>query len=231
MRLPSLTTESEQARSVLAELNPIWQNRFSHAFTESIPRLLPESNLAQKKTKTELKKDERVRKRKIITHINDHFSTNTTMSVLAEAESLASYRRKRLAFSYEKPTTSQRPKSHSPNEQNVGWDADGAMKELESFPPTQKINWSAMARRYNIPGKNAGQVLKERAIKHGIDTSSLDQNANITPRIIRRCKCRLTGGEIAMPCLPTVNHIKEEQKKIILSGELNIGEPCAHPLA
>lgn len=26
VRLPSLTTESEQARSVLAELNPIWQN-------------------------------------------------------------------------------------------------------------------------------------------------------------------------------------------------------------
>ena len=148
-----------------------------------------------------------MRKRKIVTHINDHFSTNTTMSVLAEAESLASYRRKRLALSYENPTTSQRPKSHSPNEQNMGWDADGAMKELESFPPTQKIDWSAMARRYNIPGKNAGQVLKERAKKHGIDTSSLHQSANITP-IIRRCKCRLTGGEIAMPKSP---HSKPHQ--------------------
>ena len=44
--------------------------------------------------------------------------SNTTLSVLAEAESLASYGRKRLALSYEKPTTSQRVKSHSPNEGN-----------------------------------------------------------------------------------------------------------------
>ena len=30
-----------------------------------------------------------------------------------------------------------------------------------------------------------------------------------------------------MPCLPTIGIIKEEQKHLILSGELNIGEPCA----
>lgn len=30
-----------------------------------------------------------------------------------------------------------------------------------------------------------------------------------------------------MPCLPTVSTIREEQKQLIFSGELNIGEPCA----
>ena len=30
-----------------------------------------------------------------------------------------------------------------------------------------------------------------------------------------------------MPCLPTVSTIRERQKQFILSGELNIGEPCA----
>ena len=62
------------------------------------------------------------------------------MSVLAEAESMASYSRKRLALSYERPTTPKRRKSHSPKEANMSWDIDGAMEELENFPPNQKIN-------------------------------------------------------------------------------------------
>lgn len=225
MNLPPLSTEREQAQRVLAELNPVWQNQFSRSFTESVPNILPECNLVQKKTKLELKKKDRVQKRKIIRHINDHFAKTTTMSVLAEAESLASYGRKRLALSYETPTPPQKPKSHSPSEQNMTWDVEGAMSDLENFPAHEKINWSAMARQYNIPSKNAGQVLKETANKHGINTTILDQRSN-TPRI-RRHKCRLPGGEISIPCLPTVDSVKEEQRQLVLSGELSIGEPCA----
>ena len=159
----------------------------------------------QKKGKTQRKREQRSQKRKIVSEINDHFSKNATMSVLAEAESMASYSRKRLALSYERPTTPKRRKSHSPKEANMSWDIDGAMEELENFPPNQKINWSSMARMYEIPQKNAGQVLKETAVKHGIHTCTLEQsnNALCTPRI-RRHKCRLSGGEISMPCLPTV---------------------------
>ena len=96
------------------------------------------------------------------------------MLVLAEAESLSSYGRKRLALSYEKPETPQKTKSHSPNEQNMSWDIEEALTELENFPPDKKINWSEMATKHNIPGKNSGQVLKETAKKHGIDTVALD---------------------------------------------------------
>ena len=99
------------------------------------------------------------------------------------------------------------------------------MSELENFPANEKINWSALARQYNIPGKNAGQVLKEMANKHGIDTTRLDQRSNATR--IRRHKFRLPGQEISMPCLPTVHTVIEEQRQLILSGELSIGEPCA----
>ena len=74
--------------------------------------------------------------------------------------------------------------------------------------------------------KNAGQVLKETATKHGIEVSGLEQKTNTTPRI-RRCKCKLSGGEISMPCLPTVSNIREQKQQLILTGELNIGEPCA----
>ena len=216
--LPPSTTEKSLARNVLAELNPKWESKFSHTFTEALTTVVPEYAKKGKNTK---KKRTKITKAKDC-EINDHFSKNATMSVLAEAESMASYSRKRLALSYERPTTPKRRKSHSPKEANI---IDGAMEELENFPPNQKINWSSMARMYEIPQKNAGQVLKETAVKHGIHTSTLEQsnNALCTPRIHRH-KCRL---EISMPCLPTVGIIKEERRQLVLSGELNIGEPCA----
>ena len=166
------------------------------------------------------------RARKILSYINDQFASTTTMSLLAEAESLACYGRKRLALTYEQPNIPQSTKSHSPNVQNMAWDVSSAITELENFPPHQKINWSEMARRYTIPNRNAGQVLKETAKKHGIDTLSLEHNTDTTPRIRKR-KSRLPEGEISVPCLPTVSAIKEERRQLILSGELNIGEPCA----
>ena len=199
---------------MLAELNPKWESKFSHTFTEALTTVVPEYK--QKENKDH--KSERLLVRLMTT-----FQKNATMSVLAEAESMASYSRKRLALSYERPTTPKRRKSHSPKEANMSWDIDGAMEELENFPPNQKINWSSMARMYEIPQKNAGQVLKETAVKHGIHTSTLEQsnNALCTPRI-RRHKCRLSGGEVSMPCLPTVGIIKEERRQLVLSGELNI---------
>ena len=74
-----------------------------------------------------------------------------------------------------------------------------------------------MARQHNVPNKNAGQVLKETAKNHGIDTSRLEHKMDSTPRS-RRHKCRVPGGEISIPCLPTVNTIKEKQ--LIISGKL-----------
>ena len=226
VNIPPLAQEKAVARQVLAELNPIWESRYTHSFAESIPRMLPECNLVRKKCKVEKTEEDRRRKRKIVSDINNQLAQNATMTVLAEAESLASYSRKRLALSFQKPSIPQPLKSHSPREENMSWDVNNAMSELQNFPLNTKINWSAMARKYNIPHTNAGQILKETAIKHGIDTSRLENKIEITPRIRRR-KCRLPGGDISMPSLPTVSAIKEEERQLILSGELNIGEPCA----
>ena len=45
--LPPLTKEKELTRIVLSELNPVWEKRFHHAFTENLPKI-PEINLAKK---------------------------------------------------------------------------------------------------------------------------------------------------------------------------------------
>lgn len=125
------------------------------------------------------------------------------MSVLADAESLSSHNRKRLPRSFETPESApKRSKSHSPRECSLTWDVDAAMEELENFPEDSIIYWSAMARKYEIPQKNGGQILKETAQKHNIDVSKLDHRQNTTPRVRRR-KCRLLGGEVSGPTLPS----------------------------
>ena len=139
--LPPFNTQRDQAQKVLAHLNPIWQTRCSHLFIDSIPNVLPECNLVRIKNTNGTDEKNKYRKRKIVVkHINDTFSQQTSMLVLAEAESLASYGRKRLALSYEKPKTPLIPKSHSPNEPNMSWNVEGTVSELENFPPNQKIN-------------------------------------------------------------------------------------------
>ena len=46
--------------------------------------------------------------------------------------------------------------------------------EIENWDTTTKLNWSALARKYNLPGRNGGKVLKEYAQRHGVNTYQLD---------------------------------------------------------
>lgn len=221
-------SEKEIGRKVLSEVNLLWQENFCHPITKAIPKIMPEANLIEKESKSQRRVHNRKKKRKIVQEINQQLSKNATMSVLAEAESLSSYKRKRLSYSFDSPIPAKRSKSHSPNEKNLDWDITSAMEELQNFPKTEKINWSSMARRFNVQQKNPGQVLKEVAQKHGIDTKALEQKTGVTtPTRIRRRKAKLRGGAVSMPCLPTKEAIVNEKYHLINSGVLSIGEPCS----
>ncbi len=43
----------------------------------------------------------------------------------------------------------------------------------------------------------------------------------------RRQKRKMLGGEISVPCPPTVERIQQEKEKLIRSGEIAAGEPCS----
>ena len=219
----SMRNEKDLARRVLSELNCTWEVK--HTFSATLSKNVPEAQLSLKKSRAEKKKEDRIQKRKIAKHITEQLKENITMSVLAEGESLSSYNRKRLTLSFQQPAPQpKRKKSHSPSEQNLTGDIDGAMDELINLPDGDRLNWSALARKYHVPQKNGGQILKEIAEERGIDVRALDQQ-RVTPHQ-RRCKKRLPGGEISTPCLPTKSEIMNEKKSLVESGELTIGEPC-----
>ena len=78
---------------------------------------------------------------------------------------------------------------------------------------------------HHVTGKNCGQVVKEFVALNDIDTDALD--AIKQPPRVRSMKKKLPGKEISIPIPPTTQHIKESWVKMVLSGEIHLGEACS----
>lgn len=180
-----ITNEKKEAQTVLTDLDNLWEQRHGHNLTRQLPKLAPHLHLTTKTTKIEKKRKDRNLKRKISKCISEQLGESATITVLAEAESMSAYSRKRLAMSFEKPETpSKRPKLHSPSLAKQTWDHEEAKNALKSHPQHIKINWSETACTLNIPGGNAGQILKEFAIKQGFNVNQLEnRSTDSLPRL------------------------------------------------
>ena len=133
------TTEKDECRLVLKELNKEWEKRYQHTLSSAIPKLAPSENLTSKQTKSERKKTDRNNKRKVVAEINEKIGESTTITMLAEAESLGSYTRKRMSMSFGTPQVpNKRHKPHSPSDKNQSWSHEAAQRYLETFPFTRK---------------------------------------------------------------------------------------------
>ena len=98
------------------------------------------------------------------------------------------------------------------------------LKDLQSHPPAPpQINWQNFARQHNIPGQNCGQVVKEFAVKSGIDVSRLEGVSESKTRQ-RSMLRRLPGGEISAPADPH-SHVIKEWTKMVESSKLSLGIP------
>ncbi len=219
--------EKAEVCMVLSDLNQQWNERHGHSYTSVLPKMAPQASLTPKKTKIQQKRQGRIQKRKIVDHINERLKEDLTLTVLAEAESMQAYNRKRLAMSFELPSQPNKPKSHTPSTETHAWSHEEANHLLTSQPVDAKINWTNSARMLNIPGKNAGQILKEYASKEGFNILALEQKHLPTPTRIRRSKKRLPGREVSIPSLPLPQVISTEKNEMVASGRLSLGEPCS----
>lgn len=152
--------------------------------------------------------------------ISQQLYTTDALTVLAEAQSLASFQRQRIICQCTCKRVT-RPKKHSPKFENVNWDKENLLMQLKNWPQQQIINWSALAREFNIPGRNNGQVVKEFALKNGIDVFVLDNRPSNTRLRVR--KLGMPEGQIYVPEHRTVEGVKEDWKRMIELGELTFG--------
>lgn len=124
---------------------------------------------------------------------------STTIAEITEDESMRAYQRKRKQqyFDTSPPTKQAKPKSHSPDFNDVTWDKDQVLVDLHQHPQAPpSINWLQFVRDHGVPGRNAGQVVKEFAQTSGIDTTRLDgKEVGLQWTTSRR---RLVGGEIQL---------------------------------
>ena len=83
-------------------------------------------------------------------------------------------------------------RSHIPSHVNHTWDTDAIVKEMREWPQNQGVNWSEVARKHNVPGKNGGQIMKTIAEMCGVDVSQFSGGRKERTRVR---KCRLPGLE------------------------------------
>ena len=141
---------------------------------------------------------------------------------------MRSYQQKHKQQYFEPTPEPERPKttkSHSPDFNNVTWDKEKVLNDLQSLPSAPlPLNWQQFAREHGITGVNADQIVKEFAKESRVNTERLDGRSETQrPRVRRR---RLLGGEISVPSTPTPEVVKNEWKKLIDNGEISLGRPC-----
>ena len=64
------------------------------------------------------------------------------------------------------------------------WDTDAVLEAAREWPDSTPINWTAFARKHNVPGRNCGQVVNEYLAKQGVDVLKLEHHtaARVRPR-------------------------------------------------
>lgn len=150
------------------------------------------------------------------------------LSATFESKKCAKERRKNV-IAQEKAGTRNK-KNHSGNIENMidGIDKDHLINEINSYAEGTIINWSDLARRYNvsnkkgIPAKNGGQMIQDFLVNQGINVTKFKKP--IAHDRVRRQKLRGKGGEISLPTAETNESLKKTLKAKIMKGEICVGE-------
>lgn len=131
---------------------------------------------------------------------------------------------------HESQLNSQR-RSPVGNTEKMEWNKAALLEEVSGYDSDVLVNWSDLARRYQVKNKNGelakngGQIVQEYLKFQGVDISKFKKRGadDKCGRVRKRMK-RSAGGEITVPCPVTNAKLKEKLNQKILSGEYNVGE-------
>ena len=226
------STKNATTKLVIDELNSSYEQQFGEPFTQTL-LTLPGSGLQRKTTAVERKSLKRKHQRECRDTITDHYYQQDAINVLAEGQSLCTYKRMRMAQSFETPEQKKerikhcpsKPRKHSPTFDNIKWDKESVLRDLQNWPRSEKINWTKFATEHGISGRNRGQIVKEFALDNQIDVEELDHRP--LNKRIRAKKLKMPGTSVAFPCHRSVEGVKEDWSKMVDNGTLTLGETCA----
>ena len=206
--------KSELTQKVFGDIVNTYESTFECSFSDTVVKY--SKDIVYKDTPIERKTRERNTKRSLVSAINDTFAENAAISFLAENESFEQYQRNRLSQSFEQTADyTPKPKKRHINDSFVDRYKDIVVEKLREWPVNDMLNWSEIARQCGMSENNAGQKVKEVATECGID---LTQYKQLKSSESRKSKCKLPGGEISVPSMPTLTSLKQDIQKLIDSG-------------
>ena len=225
------SSEASVTQCLVAGLQNTYEAIQHKPFVEAIVNDCPGLGIEKRQTPAQKKKDKRKIVKECVEHLEKIQGNRDAQMVLEEGLSLRSYNRIHLSQSFESPKQkaergiSEHKKLHSPSQDSITWDTAAVMNELTNWNSEKKINWSELARKYGVPGRNGGQIIKEYAKCYGVDTYNLD---GLQENRVRRAKLlKMPGNEISVPVSSTVEQVKQKWTSDIANGTYSIGETCA----
>ena len=111
------------------------------------------------------------------------------------------------------------------------WDKEGLKAEVKSYEDGTLVNWSELARKYEIKNKagefakNGGQIAMEYLKSEAVDVERFGKKRgnNVDNGNIRKRLKSGAGGEITVPCPETNEKVKEQLKKRFCREKLMLG--------
>ena len=226
------TTPTDEAAAVLNVCADItdqegWGQKFGRTFVES----LVATGVVQAK---ETPAQRNALKKRIATEFRDRemelFAETSVGAILQNRLSFAKYERLRKAKHFESPADrEERYKLNPPKRRShvrrVDLDADSIISSFESWPAGVAINWTESAKKFNLEGGNAGQILKDLVREYKGDDFCLALECRTTPRRKVRSKHRRIAFGVTSAIEPSAAAIKVAIESKIQKGEYVVGEP------
>ncbi|CAG2243548.1 unnamed protein product [Mytilus edulis] len=247
---PTSMTQEKGVKIVKSFINivqPIIEEKVNIKFNCKLADSLSPTAITAAEHRQEIKKAVTVSKKKFEEVMKD--DGNDVTNFLSSGKSFNQYHRDRMTGFFESKVRAEerteklirqesagkkKSKQHHGNFENYSFDRTGFLNEMTSKPSGSDINWTLMAKTYNlqINGKfpaNAGQVILEYAKKQGINTQTHNKEKRVSSRDylrrIRRAKntIYMRNKQHSLPTPRTGKAIKEDVKRKLRSGELYIG--------
>ncbi|CAG2213104.1 unnamed protein product [Mytilus edulis] len=190
---PTSMTQEKGVKIVKSFINivqPIIEEKVNIKFNCKLADSLSPTAITAAEHRQEIKKAVTVSKKKFEEVMKD--DGNDVTNFLSSGKSFNQYHRDRMTGFFESKVRAEerteklirqesagkkKSKQHHGNFENYSFDRTGFLNEMTSKPSGSDINWTLMAKTYNlqINGKfpaNAGQVILECARKQGINTQT-----------------------------------------------------------
>lgn len=133
-----------------------------------------------------------------------------------------------------------KPKIHHGKFENYEFNKEEFMSEIKSYPPNKPINWSRLAKKYEVKCQekqpmNGGQVLLNFAKSQGINVNTFNPAKRVSGRDylrrVRRSQIKIGKSRISIPSSRSAKKIKSVIKTKLQTQEINIGEKIAPKLS